>query len=53
MKKSTSHVGAELSDEQVKDVLSLAEKIEKVASILNLSLRNYAYVPDESECHDI
>lgn len=49
MNEPASHVGDKLSDEQVKDVLSLAEKIEKVASLLNLSLRNYAQVPDDSE----
>lgn len=47
MNASTTQVGAVLSDEQVKAVLSLAEKIEKVASRLNLSLRDYAQVPEE------
>lgn len=49
MKNSTSLVGGKLSDEQVNDVLLLAKKIEKVVSILNLSLRNYSQVPDETE----
>ena len=47
MSESTSLVGGELSDKEVEEVLLLAKKIEQVVSALNLSLRNYAWVPDE------
>ena len=40
-------VGDELSDEQIKDVLILAEQIARATSVFDLSLRNYAQVPDE------
>lgn len=41
-----------LTDAQVNDVLSLAARIERVAAMLNLSMRNHAspYIEGEVEC---
>ena len=44
----------ELTDEQVQHVLSLAGKIEQVATELNLSMRNHAspYTDEDDEYQD-
>ena len=47
MNAPLQQVGDELSDEQIKDVLILAEQIASATSVFDLSLRNYAQVPDE------